>query len=161
MAQGDFLARIKLALEGKEKVVSGLAETQRATQQLSKTKITTIFDKQGLAAGKQIEETFTKIKPAADRATTGMGDFVKALRRVIIVAPVWLVFRAILTSTLQLIGEQAKFLIDLETAMARIKIVGKGTAQEYDNLRQSLIGLSLSYGTSAAAALDAAVIFAQ
>jgi len=90
-----------------------------------------------------------------------MGDFEKALRRVMIVAPVWMAFRFILQSVGQLLREQVKFLIDLETAMAKIKIVGKGTVEEYDRLQTSLVALSVAYGSVASVALDAAVIFAQ
>lgn len=158
---GDFLAKIKLALEGKEKVVSGLQETQQAAQRLSKTKVTTVFDKEGLATGKQIEETFTKIPTAAKKASTGMGDFTKALRRAAIVAPVWMVLRSVMMSTMRLISEQVKFLTDLEDAMARIRIVGKGTEQEFENLRTTLVSLGMAYGVIASAATKAAVIFSQ
>jgi TP901 family phage tail tape measure protein len=105
MASGDFLARIKLALEGKDKVVSGLAETQRAAQQLSKTKITTIFDKEGLVTGKKIEETFKDIGTAGNKSFQAMGDFEKALRRVVLVAPVWMAFRTIIQGVMSTISE--------------------------------------------------------
>jgi TP901 family phage tail tape measure protein len=62
---------------------------------------------------------------------------------------------------LQLVKDQVKFLIDLENAMTRIKIVGKGTAEEFANLKDSLIALSIAYGTSATDALEAAKIFSQ
>jgi len=161
MANSDFLAKIKLALEGKQAVIGGLKQTQQAAQELSKTKVTTVFDKQGLATGKQIEETFTKITPAAKKSFQAMGDFEKAIRRVVLVAPVWMAFRVVLMSTLQLIRDQVKFLTDLEDAMARIRIVGKGTEQEYENLRSTLVSLGMAYGVVSSAALKAAVIFAQ
>ena len=41
----DYLAVIKLLLQGKEQVVSGLNQTKKAAQSLGKTKITTGFDK--------------------------------------------------------------------------------------------------------------------
>lgn len=158
---GDFLAKIKLILEGKEKVVSGLQQTQQAAQKLSKTRVTTIFDKEGLATGKQIEEAFKQITPASKKASTGMNDFTKALRRAAIVAPVWMALRTIMMATMRLIGEQVKFLTDLEDAMARIRIVSKGTEQEYENLRTTLVSLGMAYGVVASAATKAAVIFAQ
>jgi hypothetical protein len=135
MASGDFLAKIKLALEGKDQVVSGLQQTQQAAQQLAKTKVTTIFDKEGVATGKQIEETFTKIKPAAEKASTGMNDFFKAMKRALIVAPVWMLTRNAMMAVFNTISENVKFLIELETAMTRIKIVGKGTEEEYKHLQ--------------------------
>ena len=161
MAGSDFLAKIRLALEGKEQVVSGLKQTQQAAQQLSKTKVTTTVDSQGVATGKQIEETFSKIKPAAEKASLGMNDFRKALARVVVVAPIWMIARGAMMSVFNLIQSNIKFVFDLEDAMARIQIVGKGTAEQYDNLKYSLMGLSLAYGISASDALTAAKIFAQ
>jgi len=113
---------------------------------------------------KQIEEVFGSLdkgKKPTTTATEKMGDFEKALRRVAIVAPVWMAFRTVVMGTMQLIKEQIKFLIDLETAMARIRIVGKGTEEQYKDLQSTLIALSVAYGSVASAALDAAVIFAQ
>lgn len=161
MASGDFLAKIKLALEGKDQVVSGLQQTQQAAQQLAKTKVTTIFDKEGVATGKQIEETFTKIKPAAEKAGTGMNDFISAMKRALIVAPVWMLTRNAMMAVFNTISENIKFLVELETAMTRIKIVGKGTEEEYKHLQNALVGLAYSYGTTASQAAEAAVIFAQ
>lgn len=105
MAGGDFLARIKLALEGKEQVVSGLQQTQQAAQQLAKTRVTTIFDKEGVTTGKQIEQTFTQISASAGKSFQQMGDFEKSLRRVILVAPVWMAFRTVLQGTFSLIRD--------------------------------------------------------
>jgi len=161
MADASFLARIKAALEGKEKVVAGLKDIQTQAQKLSKTKVTTMFDPQGTATGKQIEETFTNVKAQAPAAKKGMDDFMKAINRAAIVAPVWLALRSAMMGTLRIISEQVQFLKDLEDAMARIKIVGKGTEEQYDNLKISLIGLSVTYGVVASAALKAAVIFSQ
>jgi TP901 family phage tail tape measure protein len=162
MAQGgDFLAKIRLALEGKEKVVAGLQETQKAAQNLSKTKITTMFDKEGLATGKQIEETFTKVKDTTQKATPMMEQFGLAMRRALIVAPVWMILRGAIMAVTNTIQAQIKFLIDLETAMTRIKIVGKGTSDEYKNLQNVLVGLAYAYGTTGSEAADAALIFAQ
>jgi len=158
---GDFLAKIKLALEGNERVLGGLKATQSAAQKLANTKVTTIFDKQGLASGAQVEQTFKNITPAADGASKKMGDFQKALARVTVVAPVWFAFRTIMMSVFTLIRENVKFMIDLETAMARIRIVGKGTEQQYKDLQTTLISLSVAYGAVASAAVDAAMIFAQ
>ena len=161
MANGDFLAKIKLALEGKEQVVSGLKQTQQAAQKLSSTKVKTIFDKEGVATGKEITESFTKIKPAAEAAGIGMNDFRKALSRVVVVAPIWMAARSAMLAVFQLVQSQIKYVFDLEDAMARIQIVGKGTAEEYTNLKYALTGLSIAYGISSSEALKAAVVFAQ
>lgn len=162
MAQsGDFLVRIKEVLEGKDAVVKGLQETQQVAQKISKTKITTTFDKEGLPTGKKIEQTLTNIGDEAKKAKPGVNDLMKALSRAAIVAPVWLALRSVMMATIRTIQEQAQFLIDLETAMTRIKIVGKGTAEEYNNLKIALVSLASAYGTTASEAAEAAVLFAQ
>jgi TP901 family phage tail tape measure protein len=157
----DFLARIKLALDGKEKVVAGLKDTQSAVNRLQKTKVTTLYDPQGVSTGKQVEETFSNVAAKAPKAAKGMGDFARAINRAAIVAPVWLALRSAMMGVVSIISEQVKFLKDLEDAMARIKIVGKGTEEEYNTLRTTLVGLSMTYGVVASEALKAAVLFAQ
>jgi TP901 family phage tail tape measure protein len=162
MAQGgDFLARIKLALEGKEAVVSGLQQTQAAAQQLSKTKVITIFDPQGVATGRQLEETFTAVNKNVAKAKPIMEQFGDAMKRALIVAPVWMIIRGAIQAVTQTLQNQIKFLIDFETAITRIKIVGKGTEEEYKKLSSALVGLAYAYGTTASEAADAALIFAQ
>jgi TP901 family phage tail tape measure protein len=158
---GDFLAKIRLVLEGKNQAVSGLHETQKAAQQLAKTKITSIFDKDNALTGKKIEETFSKITDTTKKASPLMEQFGMAMRRALIVAPVWMILRGAMMAVSNTISSQVKFLIDLETAMTRIKIVGKGTETEYKNLQNALIGLAYTYGTTASEAADAALIFAQ
>ncbi len=105
----------------------------------------------------EVDNIGKKTKPATD----AMGDFEKALRRAAIVAPVWMALRTAMQSVLNLVQEQTKFLIEMETAMARIEIVGKGTTEEYNNMKDALVALSFAYGKSATDALEAAQIFAQ
>jgi hypothetical protein len=158
---GDFLARILLALEGKERVVAGLQEVQNATGKLSRTQIKTIFDSRGVASGKEITETFKPLNEQVAKGKGLMADFGNAMRRALIVAPVWMIMRTALQAVFSTIQENIKFLVELETAMARIKIVGKGTDVEYKNLQKALIALSYTYGTTASEAASAAVLFAQ
>jgi TP901 family phage tail tape measure protein len=120
------------------------------------------------------EDTKTKIKQINDAlggtgkitdklpaAGVKINDFQKALARAAVVAPVWMVLRGAMLSVINLVKSQIKFILEMEDAMARIQIVGKGTAEEYDNLKYSLIGLSLAYGVSASEAMEAAKVFAQ
>jgi TP901 family phage tail tape measure protein len=161
MPGSDFLAKIRLVLEGKDAAVSGLQQTQKAAQELSKTKVTTIFDKEGLATGKQIEETFSKVADTTKKASPLMEQFGMAMKRALVVAPVWMILRGAIMAVTNTIQDQIKFLIDFETAITRIKIVGKGTEEEYKNLQTALVGLAYAYGTTASEAAEAAVIFAQ
>jgi TP901 family phage tail tape measure protein len=118
----------------------------------------------GPQAVSQIEKINTAMKGVGKdvpSVTAKIGDFERALRRAAIVAPVWMLLRGTMMAVTNVIRDQIKFLIELETAMARIKIVGKGTEEEYKSLQGALIGLAYTYGTTASEAAAAAVIFAQ
>ena len=132
------------------------------------TKVTSTMDKFGKITNKTMMDistesgkSFKAVINGSEQAAKRMGDFEKALRRAAIVAPVWLLLRGAMMSVFNLIKDQGKFLVDMEDAMARIQIVGKGTAQELDGLKKSLVALSYTYGVSATEALTAAKIFAQ
>ena len=117
----DFLAKIKLGLDGKEEVVAGLQETQQAAQQLSKTKVTTIFDAKGLATGKQIEETFTKVGDSAKKASPLMEQFGMALKRALIVAPIWMVAREAIKETITFVKDGIQYYLDMEKAILNVR----------------------------------------
>lgn len=110
---------------------------------------------------KKMFDTIDDGEKKTKKGASAMGDFEKALRRAAIVAPVWMALRTAMQGVLNLISEQTKFLIEMESAMARIEIVGKGTTEEYTNMKNSLVALSFAYGQSAKDALEAAKIFAQ
>jgi len=134
--------------------VAGTVVTEKLQNQSGVMKqVTTQFD----AQGKVLKTNVQDLK----KASVGMSDFVNAMKRAVIVAPIWMIMRSAIQGVTSLISSQIKFLLDMEEAMARIKIVGKGTAEEFDNLKTSLISLSVVYGTSASEALDAAQIFVQ
>ena len=153
MASGDFLAKIKLALEGKDAVVSGLQQTQQAAQKLSSTKVTTTFDKEGLASGKQIEETFKTIKPAADKANVGMKDFINSMRRALIVAPIWMALRGAMQFFITGIKEGMEYLLAFDKQMLlvsqAVQALGANSA-DINLLKDSFMSLSRETGNSAA-----------
>jgi TP901 family phage tail tape measure protein len=154
MASSDFLARIKLALEGKEKVVAGLAETQRAAQNLTKTKVTTIFDKEGLATGKQIEETFAGVGKETGKSFQAMGDFEKALRRVVLVAPVWMAFRAVLQQTFALISDGFRVWEEFDRILIKSKAVIHDFSGTTDQAMTELEGTIRSFSKESGISLD-------
>ena len=112
-------------------------------------------------AGKKIKDAGGNIYDGTKNASAGMNQFINAARRALIVAPVWMAIRSAMMLVSQIIQDQIKFMIELETAMARIQIVGKGTAEEFILLKDSLVALSFAYGISATKAAQAAMIFAQ
>lgn len=149
---GEFLAKIKLAIEGRQAVKSQIQDIKK--------ELTSIPEMKGVT-GADIRKALAGVNTEAKKAPSIFDQFGMALKRALVVAPVWMAFRAVLMGTLKLIGDQVKFLTDLEDAMARIQIVGKGTEKEYDELRTTLVSLGMAYGVVASAATKAAVIFAQ
>ena len=109
----------------------------------------------------QINSLMKSLSTKVNVPTNKINDFQRALARAAIVAPVWMALRSAMMSVISLIKNQISFILEMEDAMARIQIVGKGTAEEYDNLKYSLLGLSLAYGVSASEAMKAAKVFAQ
>jgi TP901 family phage tail tape measure protein len=85
----------------------------------------------------------------------------KLAMRAIAVIPIWMALRSVFMGLINGISGSVKFLIEFETAMAQIRIVGKGTEEEYKNLGSSLLTMSKMFGVSATEALNAAKIFAQ
>jgi len=158
---GEYLIRILFASSGAPTVKKDIKDVAVAAQQLQRVKVTEIFDANNVMTGRQIEKNFKVLNPHVAKAKGMMDDFGNAMRRALIVAPVWMVLRSAMMGVTNLVKEQTKFLIDLETAMTRIKIVGKGTTEEYAYLQQGLVSLAYAYGTTASEAADAAVIFAQ
>jgi hypothetical protein len=100
-----------------------LQQTQQAAQQLSRTKVTTIFDKEGLVTGKKIEETFKQIQSAAAGAAGGMNDFQKALSRVIVVAPIWMAFRATIQLVTSTINDGFRTWMEFDQQLIKSKAV--------------------------------------
>jgi TP901 family phage tail tape measure protein len=146
---------------GKDQAVAGLQQVQKTAENMGKGQVTFPWLKDILPQAGKVSGAVAKIGEEAKKGVGPMGDLEKAMRRAVIVAPVWLALRAAMMGVLQLVKDQVKFLIDLENAMTRIKIVGKGTTEEFANLKDSLIALSIAYGTSATDSLEAAKTFSQ
>ena len=111
--------------------------------------------------GDVLKRTFSEISTGSGKAISQMNDFDKAIRRVAIVVPIWAAMRLAMQAVTGVIQTQTKFLVDLENAMAQIKVVGQGTDAEFKTLKNTLVALSFAYGVSSAEALKAATIFAQ
>jgi TP901 family phage tail tape measure protein len=161
MANGDFLAKIKLALEGKEQVVSGLKQTQQAAQKLTGTKVTTIFDAQGVATGKQIQDTFKNLNDTVPKTKSIIGEFGTVMKKALIVAPVWIILRSAIMGTMQALAALPQAAIAWEKEMAQIKRVGKGTEGEYALLSTRLLDLAKNYGVASATIGQGAALWAQ
>lgn len=105
--------------------------------------------------------SFKTLPYAVNDSVQKMSDFIKALRRVMIVVPIWFAFRRIFVSTLNLIKNSAKFLVDWEQQMARIRIVGMGTEEQLNSLSKSLLTIAKNLGISTKELGKSAVLWAQ
>ena len=116
----------------------------------------------GVVRGNKLVQTSLQTVSATARSSTMVvNDFVKALRRVMIVVPVWYVFRRVLIGAIETIRESMRFLIDWEQQLARIRIVGKGTEEEIRLLSSTLLKLAKTLGVSTKELGQASVLWAQ
>ena len=121
--------------------------------------ITTV---KGVVRGNKLVQTSLQTVSASARSSAMIvNDFIKALRRVIVVVPVWFMFRRVIIGTVQTIRESMRFLIDWEQQLARIRIVGKGTEEEIKILSFTLLKLAKSLGVSTKELGQASVLWAQ
>lgn len=148
----EFLARIKLIMEGDAAVATKIANTKAQLQGLGGV---------GTASSAQIRRAMGDLGKETTASTGPVKKMMDLLGRAAMVAPLWMAVRGAIMGVQNVIRDQIRFTLELEDAMARIQIVGKGTAAEYENLKYSLLGLSLAYGISSSEAMKAAVVFAQ
>ncbi|MFA5222430.1 MAG: phage tail tape measure protein, partial [Methanoregula sp.] len=102
--------------------------------------------------------SFKNLSKVSGKSGIDMGGL--AIRAAAVI-PVWLALRSAYMTFINGIGEGIKFLVEFESAMAQIKIVGKGTEEEYNRLGDTVIAFSSTYGIAANEALKASKIFAQ
>ena len=152
---------IDVALNGQQQAVSGIQAVINKAKEAGNVRVTKIYDAQGSVTGAQIAQSFKQIGTEAAKANPRANMLVDSLKRAAIVAPIWMIMRNAMMLVFKTFTDQVKFLVEFETAMTRIKIVGKGTADEYNILSGALVNLAHAYGTSSAEAATAAVLFAQ
>lgn len=180
--QADYLINILAKAQGIEKVEQDLAKLGKLISSTSKDS----FDEMGTKTGTILSETFSKgveggiefntvtskigtdgvksvsaISKEFQKATPLVNELGLAMKRAFIVAPVWMLARNLLMSLFNTIGENIKFLTELETAMARINIVGEDSAANYTKMKVELLALATAYGVSGLEAMKTAELFTQ
>lgn len=124
----DFLIKIKAVLDNQ--VSQGITQINKDLEKTG-VKIAGIKISKDLATGTQIVSTTLKPMAAnAAEAASKMGDFEKALRRVVIVAPVWMAFRAVLQGFFSGISEGFKTMEEFDRAMLKAKAVIIGASRD-------------------------------
>jgi TP901 family phage tail tape measure protein len=103
----DYILSINAQLKGNQVVLTGLQSIQGQTKQ------------------------FTKTVNIAGKSTQDFGDIIqKAGERALIVAPVWLALRAVMTAIIDTIKDMIKQNMDLEDNMAKLQSTIRGTTSE-------------------------------
>lgn len=118
------------------------------------------------AGAKPTEENIKRIRTAiqgipkdTQPATQKMGDFERALKRAVIVAPIWMAARAIMKETMTFVKEGFQYMIELEEAMhnvgATFQEVGSIGKENLDALAERFHKLSVESGKSEGAIANA------
>jgi TP901 family phage tail tape measure protein len=158
MNESTFIGIMKIVVDNLQ-AKKELKEISQEVFNLAKQKIPG-FELTG-ATRADVARALKQFGTETKKATGYFGQMVEAGKRALIVAPVWMAIRGAIQLFTSTVSTSIGFLVELETAMARIKIVGKGTAEEYRYLQSSLVNLAYAYGTTASEAASAAVLFAQ
>ena len=116
---------------------------------------------QVVSASKKIESSQKGIADSTKRATASGKDFISAMRRAIIVAPVWMVLRSLMSGIRDIFRNSLKFLIDWEKQMADLRTVLSGTNKEFADLSKTLLSLTAAYGLSTEQVMVGAKMWAQ
>lgn len=158
-------AKSKVGIESFTSSLAGFDKIVSAT--------VTTTDKLGNIVGKQVTERFRNSSGAIKEVTTsfdnqnkitksitrdiskaadGMGIFEKAIRRVLIVAPIWMIFRTAMMSFFRAFSEGLKYMEDFDRAMIKAQAVIHGTtgdmATTVTDLKNRIRDLSQSTGES-------------
>ena len=126
---GDFLARIKLSLEGKEQVVDGLRETQAAASSMNKnlnSQAVNLAKNWNVGfgeSGQKIKDAINGIGDAQDKNTPKTNDMIKALRRAAIVAPIWMLLRGAMQQVIQTVQQGFQTWIAFDAQLSKSRAV--------------------------------------
>jgi TP901 family phage tail tape measure protein len=145
----DYLAKIKLQLEGKDQVVSGLQQTQSAAQKLSETQVAFPWAQQRTAQAMQpLAAGIKGVGEETKKSFNQMNDFEKALRRALIVAPVWMAARAAIQFFVEGFKSGVDMLIKFDEQMLLVEqtLRALGENPNIEKLRDSFDRLSISTG---------------
>ena len=138
-------------ITGAEEVVSKINKVNEKLTSMNK-----IYEvmPDGSKALKSVQENFKPVIDGADQGHKKTNDFVNALKRAAVVAPVWMATRAAMQLVINTLREGIGYWIDFERAMLKTSAVifpTAGTAaQAIDKLRLNIKQLSIETGTSMA-----------
>jgi len=155
MADVKYIIAAEATMKGMTEVEKAFAQLEQQARKMGITsgKISGQFKVDAntiiKATGEMTEKGFKRLRHEIIRTTTSTkkaipitDDFIRALRRVAIVVPVWMVFRAIIQSTIRAIREGWQSFREFEKEMGRVATVTKATGatiEEFNKLKQQAI----------------------
>jgi TP901 family phage tail tape measure protein len=123
--------------------------TMTTKQQGDITKTTYKQTEKGLVA---VRKSVTRLGEGMKRGSTMSQDFVRALKRVAVVVPVWFLFRNAMMAVISTISEGIKVMEEFDKAMMKAKAVIHGTSEgvtrAMPKLRDEIIALAQETGVS-------------
>jgi len=94
---------------------------------------------------RSIEKQIDKTGKTTKRATGMTGQFIKALKRVAIVVPVWFAFRQAMMAVFNTISQGVRYWVELESAIARASAVTSGAPEGMARAMEELRGLAETF----------------
>ena len=113
-------------------------------------KSSSVADKNGI---RPLGTSVTNMADKTKKATGFMGDFTRALKRVIVVVPLWAVLRGTIQAVTSTIKQGAKAILDIDKELQRvattIELTGTNTSSVLKKLKEDSISLSKETGIAA------------
>ena len=108
----EFVAKLKLILEGKEEVARQIKSI--------KQEVSTIPEMKGIT-GADIRKALGQVATDAKKTTPIIEQLGMAIRRALIVAPVWMVAREAIKETINFVKDGIQYYLDMEKAILNVR----------------------------------------
>jgi len=124
----NYLIGILFSSQGSEKVIKDVTDVQKV---LSSTKNIYSVNPEGQKTLTQIQDTFKVLNPNIGKSRGLMDEFGLAMRRALIVAPVWMLMREVTNALLEPMKQYITMLFELDAGLAKISTVVQGADADF------------------------------